>query len=219
MSSLSVQAAASENPDGLALVVEDGRRWTWREVWDEVQPLLPPPRRGDPLPVRTLVATPAPETVFQMLAAIESAIPFAPLDPKLPEHGLEARREILASVMPPDALAVLFTSGSTGTPRGVVLSRSAFLASANASAHRLGWADEDRWLCALPLSHIGGLSILTRCLVARKTVVLVSRFDPKSMAKLMESAMAPVKFSGLFSSGRESTVKTVWGLVMETGLR
>jgi o-succinylbenzoate---CoA ligase len=69
-------------------------------------------------------------------------------------------------------LAALATSGSTGTPHVVLSSRRAFLSSARASAANLGWQAEDRWLLCLPLAHIGGLSVLTRCLLARRPVVL-----------------------------------------------
>ncbi len=69
-------------------------------------------------------------------------------------------------------LAVLFTSGTTGSPKGIALSRRAFVASARASEANLGFRDDDRWLLGLPIAHVGGLSILTRCLLARKTVVV-----------------------------------------------
>lgn len=72
-------------------------------------------------------------------------------------------------------LAALSTSGTTGAPRVAVLSRRAFLASAAASASRLGWRENDRWLLALPVAHIGGLSVVTRCLIARRPIVLFSR--------------------------------------------
>jgi O-succinylbenzoic acid--CoA ligase len=70
------------------------------------------------------------------------------------------------------ALALVRTSGSSGAPKTVWLSREAFLASAEASAANLGWHNDDRWLLAMPLSHVGGLSILVRGLVARACVVL-----------------------------------------------
>lgn len=69
-------------------------------------------------------------------------------------------------------LAIVFTSGTTGRPKGVMLSRRAFVASARASERNLGFQDGDRWLLGLPIAHVGGLSILTRCLVARRTVVV-----------------------------------------------
>jgi len=78
-------------------------------------------------------------------------------------------------------LALLYTSGTTGRPKGAVLSRRAFLASASASACNLGWTSSDRWLSAMPLCHVGGLSILTRCLLARRAVILEPRFDPDAV--------------------------------------
>ncbi len=69
-------------------------------------------------------------------------------------------------------LAVLFTSGTSGRPRAAVLSRRAFAASAQASAANLGWQDDDRWLLSLPFAHVGGLSVVTRTLIARRALVL-----------------------------------------------
>ena len=78
-------------------------------------------------------------------------------------------------------LALLYTSGTTGRPKGALLSRGAFAAAAAASAQNLGWQDDDRWLLAMPVCHVGGLSILTRCLLARRPVVLEPRFDPDAV--------------------------------------
>jgi len=71
-------------------------------------------------------------------------------------------------------LALVQTSGTSVGPRLAVLSERAFLASAQASAAHLGWQPGDRWLLALPFAHIGGLSILTRCLAARSTIALAA---------------------------------------------
>ncbi len=86
-------------------------------------------------------------------------------------------------------LAMLHTSGTTGRPRVVRLSRRAVLASARASAANLGWREDDRWLLSLPVAHVGGLSILTRCLVARRAVVLQTErsFSPQSLTERVES--------------------------------
>lgn len=79
-------------------------------------------------------------------------------------------------------LAILHTSGTTGQPKRVVLSRRAFIASAAASAANLGWQDDDRWLLCLPFAHVGGLSIVTRCLLARRTVVVARGAAPATLA-------------------------------------
>jgi O-succinylbenzoic acid--CoA ligase len=58
-----------------------------------------------------------------------------------------------------------------------VLTRSAIVASADASASNLGWRDDDCWLLCMPIARVGGLSIVTRCLLARRCVALRPTFD------------------------------------------
>ncbi|MEZ5216716.1 MAG: AMP-binding protein [Ilumatobacteraceae bacterium] len=56
---------------------------------------------------------------------------------------------------------VVPTSGTTGAPKGVVLTHDAVAASARATSARLGVTPADKWLACLPLSHVGGLSVVT----------------------------------------------------------
>jgi O-succinylbenzoic acid--CoA ligase len=109
-------------------------------------------------------------------------------------------------------LAIVATSGSTGQPRGARLSRRAFLASAAASATNLGWQDEDRWMLSLPLAHVGGLSVLTRCLLARRAVVVPARvgvaFDALEAFKAAAerdratiASLVPAQLSALLEGG------------------
>ena len=66
-------------------------------------------------------------------------------------------------VEPGDALVVA-TSGSSGEPTGVVLTHAAVAASAEATSRRLHVSVAAHWLACLPLSHVGGLSVITRAL-------------------------------------------------------
>lgn len=66
---------------------------------------------------------------------------------------------------------VVSTSGSTGDPRGVLLSTAALRASATATADRL--AGPGQWLLALPLQHIAGLQVLVRSVIAGTSPVVV----------------------------------------------
>ncbi len=63
-----------------------------------------------------------------------------------------------------DVAAVLSTSGTTGTPKGALLTASALVASAEATHRRLG--GPGRWLLALPAYHVAGFQVLVRGVVA-----------------------------------------------------
>lgn len=77
-----------------------------------------------------------------------------------------------------DAVAlVIHTSGTTSTPKPVELTYGNLLWSALGSAVALGVDPNERWLCALPLSHVGGLSILVRSAIYATTAVIHERFD------------------------------------------
>ena len=79
-----------------------------------------------------------------------------------------------------DAL-VLATSGTTGEPKGVVLTHDAVAASARATSEYLR-IDPDRhhWLACLPLAHIGGLSVVCRALWANTKLTVTDGFDVDS---------------------------------------
>jgi O-succinylbenzoic acid--CoA ligase len=85
---------------------------------------------------------------------------------------MDAVRELDAWLAAEDSEPwVVETSGSTGAPKRVLLSRSAVLASVEASARRLG--DSGRWLLALPASYVAGLQVVCRSLVAGHPPVLL----------------------------------------------
>lgn len=73
--------------------------------------------------------------------------------------------------------AIVFTSGTTGQPKGAALTYSNHFWSATASAFRLGTLPHDRWLCPLPLYHVGGLSVVMRSALYGTAIVLQNGFD------------------------------------------
>jgi len=80
----------------------------------------------------------------------------------------------------PGTAVVVTTSGSTGVPKSVVLSRDALTASALSTADRIG---EGAWLLALPASYVAGLQVLVRALVAdREPAILAGAFTPQAFA-------------------------------------
>jgi O-succinylbenzoic acid--CoA ligase len=77
-----------------------------------------------------------------------------------------------------DATAVVIhTSGTSAAPKPIELTYGNLLWSAFGSAVALGLDANERWLCALPLSHVGGLSILVRSAIYATTAVVHERFE------------------------------------------
>jgi fatty-acyl-CoA synthase len=100
----------------------------------------------------------------------------------LPELVREFAGKSAASVgQRDDALVLCYTSGSTGVPKGVVLTQNAMQFNAINSVHMHGLVREDRVLTTLPLFHVGGLNIQTLpALHLGATVTLQRQFDPAS---------------------------------------
>jgi acyl-CoA ligase (AMP-forming) (exosortase A-associated) len=87
-------------------------------------------------------------------------------------------------VIDSDVAAILYTSGSTGSPKGVVLSHRNLLAGARSVAQYLGHTSEDVVLGVLPLSFDTGFSQLTTAFVAGAHVVLVNYLVPGAVVRL-----------------------------------
>lgn len=189
--SFSVQQAAREAPTKTALVT-GGREFSWAELAARSAGFARAlTAEGVDTPVAFL-ATPEVDSLARLLAAIDLGLPVLPLHPRqtpawhdaLVTRTRAARIDALnpiAGEAPPgrqgDTLAYVPTSGSTGEPRIAVLSRRALVAAVAASASRLGWRDDDRWLLSLTFAHVGGLSVVLRCLAARRTLVLAGAGD------------------------------------------
>lgn len=211
---------------------------------------------SSPFPVPfPITARPDLQSVSVLLALFELGVPALLLHPRwtelertrvleatgLDEHAVPDSfesfpavrvRSSVRSPLPVDPerpLAIVHTSGSSGAPKGVVLSRRAFLASAQASAEVMGWLPPDRWLLGLPLAHVGGLSILTRCLIARQAVVLPevtapgSRFDPAAILQSIERTSAtllslvPAQLTALLESAPRCPPTVRWVLLGGAG--
>jgi O-succinylbenzoic acid--CoA ligase len=81
---------------------------------------------------------------------------------------------------------VIATSGSTGTPKGVVLTRDAVRASARLGSRRLECGIDTHWLACLPLSHVGGLSVIFKALDTGAELTVIERFDVELVTRAAE---------------------------------
>ncbi len=117
-----------------------------------------------------------------------------PLDPREPTRRRSALVEAMGAASVVDASGVhrqgsgrpteerdalvVATSGTTGRPKGVVLTHDAVIASATITSAALGIDPAtDRWLACLPLAHIGGLSVVTRAIHTGTPLEVHERFD------------------------------------------
>ncbi|MCH6265865.1 o-succinylbenzoate--CoA ligase [Neobacillus citreus] len=76
-----------------------------------------------------------------------------------------------------DICTIMYTSGTTGHPKGVLQTYGNHWWSATGSALNLGFVESDCWLCSLPLFHISGFSILMRSVIYGMPIVLHEKFD------------------------------------------
>lgn len=86
-----------------------------------------------------------------------------------------------------DVAAILYTSGSTGQPKGVVLSHRNLVIGAKSVATYLQNTSEDRILSLLPLSFDAGLSQLTTALCVGASLVLLDYLLPRDVVRCCES--------------------------------
>ncbi len=103
--------------------------------------------------------------------------------------------------------AIIQTSGSSGTPKPITLTYGNWLWNALGSATALGSAGPERWLCALPLSHVGGLGILVRAAISGGTALVHERWDTERVLRaLMEDdvtlvSVVPTTLARLLDAG------------------
>jgi O-succinylbenzoic acid--CoA ligase len=181
-----LERAAALRPDRTAVEAPDGRL-TYAELLTAARHAA----RG--LTGRVEIAAQRNlEFVVRLHACLLAGARAVPIDPRL--HATE--RAALGDA-PGDL--VVHTSGTTGTPRPIGLTRADIEANARGTAAALGLSDDERWLCPLPLSHVGGLMVLLRSAVYATTAVIgppdargvtLASLVPTQLARLLDDPSA-----------------------------
>lgn len=139
--------------------------------------------------VHPVALEPDAEGVATLLACWRLGAVPAPLNPRLTAaEGDEARRA-LAGRDGGGAQVVLWTSGTSGRPRGVSLSWDALATHVDAAGRRLGLDPaRDTWLASLALAHVGGLMVVVRALVTGSGLVAPGPVGSGELAVLLGPA-------------------------------
>jgi O-succinylbenzoic acid--CoA ligase len=125
-----------------------------------------------------------------LLLADRPAVASAPVQLAL-DASLWSGKERVEAPAPPagfdddEPFCLIFSSGTTGRPKAIVLTHGNVYWSAVGSAENLGVAPEDRWLACMPLFHVGGLSIIARSVIYGTTAVIQPQFDPSAVARAL----------------------------------
>jgi O-succinylbenzoic acid--CoA ligase len=109
-----------------------------------------------------------------------------------------------------EAATLMHTSGTSAMPKKVPLTYGNWLWSALGSAGALGLDGRERWLCPLPLTHVGGLSIPIRSAIYGTTAVVLERFDAETVAAHLSDPGERITLVSL--------VPTMLARVLEAGL-
>jgi o-succinylbenzoate---CoA ligase len=126
-----------------------------------------------------------------------------------PLDGEEAEVAPRTEVDPDSEHSVIYTSGTTGRPTAVSLTHRNHTASALASAWNLGVDPADRWLCVLPLFHVGGLAILLRSAIYGTAAVVHEGFDAERVrdaltaGEITVASLVPTMLRRLVEAGLE----------------
>ena len=171
-----------------------------------------------------LAMAPGAEFAIALHACLLRGTPAVPIDPRLGARAREllaARCTVVLDELPDgpsfevsghdlEATAiVVHTSGTSGEPKPIELTYGNWLWSALGAHVSMGLRDDERWLCTLPLSHVGGLSILLRSAVYGTTAIVHERFDVDRVLAALRAdttvvSLVPTTLARLLDAGLTS---------------
>jgi O-succinylbenzoic acid--CoA ligase len=148
------------------------RVWTYKDATHEVE------KRLSATP-RLSIVTLDPVAIFDLIAGMSSG-------------GITVVGTRPEATTAYGANLVVFTSGTTGSPKGVRLTRLNLTAAASSSAEHLGHGADDDWLLAMPMHHVGGVSIVVRQAFTGGSITMLDRFDADAFAAAMVGSVTMV---------------------------
>ena len=186
-----LEGTVSTSANRLALVSAE-RVWTYADLGNAVEERATElaTKGVEPGRVYVIDAHAEAKTVIEFLAYWRTGASIAPLDPRLTRLE-KSRAEEMLNGLETDARAILWTSGTGGRPRGVLLTLDNICASAEAVTERLDLGSENVWLLSLSPAHVGGLALLTRAFLLGCTLVACGSFRADIASQLIEGEGLP----------------------------
>lgn len=234
-----IHLAAAKHPDRVAIEGPE-RNLTYAELARAAIAAAAALAQLEPEPgARVAIALPPGEDfVIALHGCLLNGHPAVPIDLRLSESE-RAQRLTGAAVVVSEPLfgagasgtpsvsgrdppvAVMHTSGTTSAPKPVELSHGNFLASALGSAVALGLDPDERWLCPMPLTHVGGLSVPIRSAIYATTAVVHGAYDTEAvLGELMDPArritlvsLVPTMLARLLDAGLSHPPTLRWALL------
>jgi o-succinylbenzoate---CoA ligase len=188
-----LERAAALRPDRTAVEAPDGSL-TYAELLDAARQVDVEP--GERV---AIALPPGLDFVVTLHACLLKGAAAMPVDLREPSPALGG------GPAGADVALVVHTSGTTGEPQPVELTYGNVLANALGTAVALGLDTNERWLCPLPLSHIGGLMVLLRSAIYATTAVI----GPLDHPDVTLASMVPTQLARLAGSPPPSTLRAV----------
>jgi o-succinylbenzoate---CoA ligase len=231
-----LQRARAVHPDRVAIEGPE-RSLTYAELAESAVSVARTLTAGGARGRVALELAPGEEFVVALHGCLLAGVAAVPIDLRLSEDERRRRRagaelvltepqRSFGTTMPArfrgdPVLAVVHTSGTTAAPKPVELRYGNFQASALGSAVALGLDPAERWLCPMPLTHVGGLSIPIRSAIYATTAVLHGRFETEAVVEELMNperritmvSLVPTMLARLLEAGLERPPTLRWALL------
>jgi O-succinylbenzoic acid--CoA ligase len=181
--------AESAGRGNATALISDERVWTFDDLGLAVDKRVAE-LEADGLHAGGVVTTrvePDSRGVIDLLAVWRLGAVPAPLNPRLSEAEFErARSTLRGAVVPAESQTILWTSGTSGQPRGVALSWANLAENAAGTIERLSLHDTDAWLLSLSPAHVGGLAIIVRSILLGSALFATGPYRTERISRLID---------------------------------